>query len=146
MANSFDNLTRTEKKDALAAYSLQFWLKRIVGFLLVLLVSLAAGCPQYKVWEQGLAGQAELRRAEQNRQIRIEEAQAELESAGLLAQAEAERARGVAEANKIIGEGLKGNEEYLRYLWITGLEDNEGVVYIPTEAGIPILEAGRNAQ
>ena len=40
-----------------------------------------------------------------------------------LAQAEIERAKGVAEANRIIGDSLKGNESYLRYLWISGLKD-----------------------
>ncbi len=56
--------------------------------------------------------------------------------------AEVERAKGAAEANRIIGESLKGNESYLRYLWITGLKDGNGErIYIPTEAGIPILEA-----
>lgn len=63
----------------------------------------------------------------------------------LLAEAEIERAKGVAEANRIIGESLKGNEAYLRYLWIQGLQEGSTpqVVYVPTEAGLPILEAGR---
>ena len=74
------------------------------------------------------------------------------ESAKHLARAEVERAKGVAEANKIIGEGLKGNEEYLRYLWIMSLEhvaassNGSTVVYVPTEANLPILEAGRFKQ
>ena len=100
--------------------------------------------PQYKVWEQGLAGQAELRRAEQNRLIAVQEAHAKMESAKLLGDAEVARARGVAEANKIIGDSLKGNEAYLRYLWIHNLADTKNqVIYIPTEGGLPILEAGR---
>jgi hypothetical protein len=50
----------------------------------------------------------------------------------------------VAEANRIIGESLKGNESYLRYLWIQNLESgSNSVVYVPTEAGLPILEAGK---
>ncbi|RZF83206.1 hypothetical protein EXT46_07105 [Pseudoalteromonas sp. CO325X] len=54
-----------------------------------------------------------------------------------------ERAKAAAQANKIIGESLKGNEEYLRYVWIKGLQDGSGErIYIPTEAGLPILEAG----
>lgn len=101
--------------------------------------------PQYRVWEQGLVGKAELARATQNRQIAIEVAKAKLESANLEAKAEIERAKGVAEANKIIGDSLKGNEAYLRYLWIQGLQEGATpqVVYVPTEAGLPILEAGR---
>lgn len=99
------------------------------------------GCPKYNVWEQGLSGEAELKKAEWNRQITIKEAQAKLESSKSLAQAEIERARGVAEANRIIGDSLKGNESYLHYLWIHNLETTQNsVIYIPTEAGLPILE------
>lgn len=105
------------------------------------------GCPTYDVWQQGKVGEAALRRAEQDRQITIQEANAKAEAAKSLALAEVERARGVAEANKIIGEGLKGHEEYLRYLWIISLEHTasagDKVVYVPTEANLPILEAGR---
>ena len=85
--------------------------------------------PLYNVWSKGLSGKAELKEAEWNRQI-----------ATLDAQAEVERAKGVAEANRIIADGLKGNEEYLRYLWIQEL-DKSNVVYVPTEANLPILEA-----
>lgn len=101
--------------------------------------------PQYFVYQQGLKGEAELARAQQNRQIKIQEAMAMKESAKMLAEAEVERAKGVAEANKIIGDSLKGNEAYLRYLWIQGLQQGATpqVVYVPTEAGLPILEAGK---
>jgi regulator of protease activity HflC (stomatin/prohibitin superfamily) len=98
----------------------------------------------YNVWAQGKEGQAELARAESNRQIKTLEAKAMEESAKHLAQAEIIRARGVAEANRIIGDSLKGNEAYLRYLWMSNLEcKNKEIIYIPTEANMPILEAGR---
>lgn len=111
---------------------------------LIMTVTLMAGCPYYNVWQQGLQGQAELARAQQNRQIAVQEAQAKMESAHLFAEAEVERAKGVAQANRIIGQSLKGNEGYLRYLWINSLngEKEKTVVYIPTEANLPILEAG----
>lgn len=114
-------------------------------FLLILLILGGMfGLPRYKVWQQEMSGRAEFAKAEQNRRIKIEEAKANLESQKLNAQAEVERAKGVAEANVIISDGLKGNEEYLRYLWIQGLQTNEmQVLYIPTEAGLPILEAGK---
>lgn len=104
------------------------------------------GCPQYAVYEQRLTGEAELARAQQNRQIAVNEAQAKKDAATLLADAEIERAKGVAGANAIIAGGLKGNEEYLRYLWITEVagKTSKETVYIPTEAGIPILEAGKH--
>ncbi len=102
------------------------------------------GCPHYSVWQQGLAGEAEFKRAEQNRRIAVQEASAKQESAKLLADADVARAVGVAEANKIIGDSLRNNEGYLRYLWISNMaEAKKEVIYIPTEAGIPILEAGK---
>ncbi|WP_300526758.1 hypothetical protein [Maricaulis sp.] len=102
------------------------------------------GLPQYGVWQQELAGRAELVRAEQNRRIAVLEAQARLEAEELNAEAEVARARGVAEANSIVAEGLGGPEGYLRYLWIQSLGENgQDVIYIPTEAGLPILEASR---
>lgn len=102
--------------------------------------------PHYNVWQSGLSGQAELERATQNRQIAVQEAEAKLASAKLLAQSEVERARGIAEANKIIAEGLGGPEGYLRWLWIDAINNPKNgttTIYVPTEAGLPILEAGR---
>ena len=79
-----------------------------------------------------------------NRKIAIQEAEAKKESARALAEAEVIRAEGVAKANRIIGESLRGNESYLRYLWIQTLNDSlQNVIYVPTEAGLPILEAGK---
>lgn len=111
---------------------------------LVISIIVGAGIPKYIVYCSTLSGEARLREAESSKKIAIEEAKAKMESAQMLAKAEVERAKGVAEANKIIGESLKGNESYLHYLWIDSLHDtNADVVYIPTEAGLPILEAQR---
>lgn len=105
------------------------------------------GFPQYSVYQNNLAGLAELKKAESNRQIKTLEAKAAEESAKYLAQAEIVRAEGVAKANRIIGDSLKGNEAYLHYLWIHNLEvagDNGSqIIYIPTEAGMPVMEAGK---
>lgn len=99
----------------------------------------------YHVWSQRKAGEAQLAHAESNRQIKTLEAKAAEESAKHLANSEIIRAKGVAEANKIIGDSLKGNESYLRYLWIHNLAECKGdIVYIPTECGLPLLEANRN--
>lgn len=119
----------------------------LVLFGVVAVVALPMwGCPKYKVYEQGMAGEAELKRAEQNRQIAVNEAEAKRDAAKMLAEAEIERAKGVAEANKIIGESLRNNESYLRYLWVQGLqEESNAVIYVPTEAGLPILEAGKRS-
>ena len=111
--------------------------------ILVVLVGLLYGVPKYQVWQQGLKGQAELARAEQNRKIAVQEAEAKKDSAKSLAEAEVIRAEGIAKANRIIGDSLKENEAYLRYLWIQALTENQqDVIYVPTEAGLPILEAG----
>ena len=120
----------------------------LVALVLVVLVSLSmAFGPVYNIWEKEQKGKAELAQANYNRQITIVEAEAKLQSAKSLAQAEVERAKGVAQANQIIGESLKENEDYLRYLWITdvaGANIDKTVVYVPTEANLPILEAGRH--
>ena len=124
------------------------WVCGGAGWLLLVITGLAClfawGCPKYRVYQQGMVGKARLREAESSRRILIEEANAKKEAATSLAAAEVERAKGVAEANQIIGASLKDNEGYLRYLWIQGLHDGNGeTVYIPTEAGMPILEAGK---
>lgn len=104
------------------------------------------GMPHYTVYQQRKAGEAQLAHAQSSKEVAVAEAKAKMESAELLAQAEIKRAHGVAEANRIIGQSLKDNEAYLRYLWINGLESNNPtVIYVPTEAGLPILEAGRRA-
>lgn len=105
------------------------------------------GCPQYNVYEQRLSGEAELAKATFNRQVKVKEAEAFKESSLLYADAEVNRAAGIAKANKIIGDSLKGHEEYLRWLYIEGLRDNKDhqIIYVPTEGALPILEAGRHS-
>lgn len=104
-----------------------------------------AGCPAYNVYEQEMSGKAELAKADFSKKVAVQEAQAKKDSAQLLADSEIIRAGGVAKANQIIGDSLKGNDAYLRYLWIDKLDSTKGqIVYVPTEAGLPILEAGRN--
>ena len=97
--------------------------------------------PQYKIYEQRNEGEAELARANYSKQTAIQEAHAKMESAKLLADAEVIRAEGVAKANKIIGDSLNNNEAYLRYLYINNLEHSQNqIIYVPTEANLPILE------
>ena len=109
-----------------------------------LVAAFAFGGPYYSVWQQRLAGEASLARATQDRQIAVLDAKAKSDAAVELANAEIARARGVAQANKIIGDSLKDNEEYLRYLWIDGLQNTKDqIIYVPTEGNLPILESGR---
>ena len=88
-----------------------------------------------------MEGEAELAKANFSKQVAVQEAQAKMDSAVMLANAEVERAKGVAKANQIIGDSLKNNEDYLRYLFVNNLEHTQNqVIYIPTEANLPILE------
>lgn len=104
------------------------------------------GCPKYRVWQQEMEGKAEFAKAEQNRRIKIEEAKANLEAEKLNAEAEVERAKGAAQAIQIENGSL--SEKYIQYLWVrqqNNLNDKT-IIYIPTEANLPILEAGKRSQ
>jgi len=148
-------------KQTLALGSLIF----IIVFGLFVLILAFWFWPKYNVYKQELNGRAALKEAEWSKQILIEEAkareqaslmqakakvtlakaegEAQIERAKAEGAADIERAKAAAEANRIIGESLKNNEEYLRYIWIKGLQEGKGErIYIPTEAGLPILEAG----
>lgn len=100
--------------------------------------------PKYKVWRMEMKGKAEFAEAEQNRRIKIEEAKANLEAEKLNAQSEIERAKGAAEAIKI--ENGQLTTTYIQYLWVRQQSNNQiqKIVYIPTEASMPILEAKNN--
>jgi len=116
----------------------------ICVLIAVAILGLMIGMPMYNVWQQEMTGKAEFSRAEQNRRIKVEEARAEKESASFRAEAEIIRAEGVARANEIIGGSLKDNKDYLTYLWIQALYDeSNSVIYVPTEANMPLLEATR---
>ncbi len=133
--------------------------------IIILIIAAFWAWPKYNVYKLELDGIAALKEAEWSKKILIEEAKAqeqaslmraktkvtlaEAEGQAMLARAKAEgqadieRAKAAATANKIIGNSLKNNDEYLRYVWIKGLQDGKGErIYIPTEAGLPILEAG----
>ena len=98
--------------------------------------------PIYSVWSQEMEGKAEFAKAEQNRKIKVEEAKANLEAEKLNAQAEIERAKGAAEAIRIENGSI--TPTYIQYLWVRQQNTNANkIIYIPTEAGLPILEAGR---
>ncbi|WP_394269239.1 membrane protease subunit [Qipengyuania sp.] len=121
------------------------WLFLMV--LLVLLIPLAMwGMPQYRLYSQRLAGEAALAEAQSSRRIAILEAEARRESAGALAEAEVLRAQGAARANRILQDSLGGPDGYLRYLQIQALEETRAaLVYVPTEAGLPVTESRRIA-
>lgn len=146
MSEEKKELSREASKEEIAREGFYIFLSILIVAFLIL--GGVGGClyvsPKYNVYKQEMAGLAELKKAEYNRKIAVHEADAKKEASTLLASAEVERAKGVAEANKIIGDSLKENEAYLRWLWINGLtEGGNSVIYVPTEAGLPILEAGK---
>lgn len=108
---------------------------------ILLIVLIFVGIPMYRVWSQEMAGKAEFAKAEQNRKIKIEEAKANLEAEKLNAQAEIERAKGAAQAIEI--ENGKLTPAYIQYLWVRQQSNSNAdkIIYIPTEASLPILEA-----
>ena len=120
---------------------------RLLGIFLTVLAIAFAGFlfwagPTYRVWSREMNGKATLREAEWDRKVQIEEAQANLESEKLNAQAEVERAKGMAEAIDIEGGAL--TTEYIQYMWVRQNTFNDKTtIYIPTEANLPILEAVR---
>lgn len=86
--------------------------------------------------------QLNLYKANTEKKAAIAEAKALADSAEFKAQAEVTRSEGVAEANKIIAESI--TDEYVRWLYVDQLDEVQGqVIYIPTEGGLPILEATR---
>lgn len=109
------------------------------------IIALVLG-PIYRVWSQRLQGQADLAQAEAETKIAIRKAEAEREAAVHYAEADVERAKGIALSIQEVESALGGPEGYLRWKYIHMLEISEcnnQIVYIPTEAGLPILEAGR---
>jgi len=116
---------------------------QVAGLVLILglLVLAMWAVPTYNVWAREMRGQAALRQAEWDKQIIVREAEARLEAEILNAQAEVERARGAAEAMYVVQDAL--SETYIRYLWVRLMADSDNIIYIPTEASLPILEIGR---
>lgn len=128
-----------------------------INLVLIATILLMSSCYDFNRKQRELDaesnGKAILLEAESSKKALIEQAKAENEATTLEAeakikiakaeaQAEIERAYGVAKANEIIGESLKGNSEYLKYLMIQVMNDSEGErIYIPTEGMLPILEA-----
>ena len=102
----------------------------IAGALLIAL--LLVGTPLYRVWSQEQRGRAELAEARYNRQIIIEEAQARLEAARLEAQ-----------SNEALIASLGGDPARLIDFRLIDVLSDGNVIYVPTEAGLPILESNR---
>jgi len=117
----------------------------IIMILVAMLFGIAALSRAYSVWAKQQDGRAQLAEAEFSKQVQIEEARANLEAQKLNAQSEVERAKGAAQAIEI--ENGKLTEKYIQYLYVQNLEKlDTQLIYVPTEGGLPLLEANRLAQ
>ena len=105
---------------------------------IMFIVGIMFAYPLYNVWQQGLAGEAELKRAEQSRQIVIKRAKAEQEAAQY-----------TAKAIEIVGAVAQKYPEYRKQEFISAFGealnsgDIETIIYVPTEANIPLIEVSR---
>jgi regulator of protease activity HflC (stomatin/prohibitin superfamily) len=70
---------------------------------------------------------------------RVQQKQFELEQARKDAEIEVARAEGAARAQEIVRSTL--SDSYLHYLWIKTLNENPNVIYVATEANMPIFKS-----
>lgn len=120
------------------------------GVVAIVLLWTLAGYPVWRVWASHKQGQADLQRAKNEQQIQIAQAQSRLDAAELNKKAAVIEAQAVALQINEIGKQLTEHDLYLKWQWIKMMEDTakEGtmdtsVIYVPTEANLPILEASR---
>jgi len=120
----------------------------IIAIIIIIatILGLMFGWQSFKVYSAQQDGKAKLLEATFTKQIQQEQAKANLESQKLNSQAEIVRAEGAAKAIEI--EGGKLTENYIRYLWVQQQDNlnDKTVIYIPTEAGLPVTEAGRTTK
>ncbi len=111
----------------------------VAGFFL--LGSCSYVYPKYKVYAATQSGIAKLKESESSKQILIQQALAEKEAA-----------KYQAEAIEIMGEAAKKYPEYRQQEFInsfgTALKDGkiQQIIYVPTEANVPIMESGKRTQ
>lgn len=118
----------------------------LLGFavMAVILFSLF-GYPVWNVWASKKNGEADYQQAINEQRIQIVEAQARFDAAELNKKAAIVEAQAVAAQVREIGEQLTKHDLYLKWQWIKMMEDRDTdteTIYVPTEAGLPILEAG----
>lgn len=71
----------------------------------------------------------------------VQQKQFMLQQAVKDAEIEVARARGAAKAQEIVRSTLSGS--YLQYLWIKTLNENPNVIYVATEANLPIFKLAK---
>jgi regulator of protease activity HflC (stomatin/prohibitin superfamily) len=112
------------------------WAKRVIGAVAATVIIGMAGCPVYNVWSSKMDGEAILAHAHAARMVAVTQAEAEREAASKR-----------AEAIKIVGQAAKDFPEYRQQEFIGAFAEalHNGkitqIIYVPTEANIPIIEA-----
>ena len=105
--------------------------------------------PNYHVWSSRKAGQADLAKATYEQKVQVAQADGRLQAAQKNKEAAIIEAEAVAAQIEEIGTGLQRHDLYLRWQWIKMMEESGAyreTIYVPTEANLPILEAGRIAE
>lgn len=125
------------------------WVIYLVPVLaLVLCLWGLVGYPKWKVWASHQSGLADLTRARNEQQIQVAEAQGRLDAAEINKKAAVVEAQAVALQIEAIGKQLTEHDLYLKWQWIKMMEDRHdksSTIYVPTEANIPIMEAGKRS-
>lgn len=100
--------------------------------------------PILNIWLARKSGLATLAEAENAEKVAMMKANARLNAAKANKEAEIIEAEAVSLSIEKIGNSLEQNPSYNKWQWIKMMDrDNEkSVIYVPTEANIPILEAG----
>jgi len=133
-----DRRLRELERDAAAYNNEKRWVRWIIAGTIAVVLLLFAIFISARL----IGTQLNLYKANTEKQAAIAEAKALADSAAFKAEAEVTRSEGVAKANKIIAESI--TDEYIRWLYVDQLDEIQGqVIYIPTEGGLPILEANR---
>jgi len=71
----------------------------------------------------------------------VQQKQFMLQQAHKDAEIEVARAKGAAKAQEIVRSTL--SDSYLQYLWIKTLSENPNVIYVATEANLPIFKQAK---
>lgn len=127
------------KKEKAVAGAFAFGMGSAAIWSLIGLVILVMwGCPKYTVYKSRLSGEAALSYSTAQRQVLVQQAQAEKDSAQLR-----------ADAIKIVGQAAKDFPEYRYQEFLGSFAEalKEGkinqIIYVPTEANVPLMEAGK---
>lgn len=123
-----------------------FVLEVVAVIVAAILLWALVGYPLWRVWASHQRGRADLQRAKNEQQIQVATAQGRLDAAQLNKQAAIVEAQAVAAQIQEIGTQLTEHDLYLRWQWIKMMDDGTSdreIIYVPTEANLPVLEAMR---